>query len=154
MAYWNGTAWVPDRDATSSRSRTRLPRILGAATEAGLITLLIFGMVAGTTLAAKGGGGGPARTTATLTVSPDSVLADGADYSVAGSGFKPNTAVNVVISMPTCCAFFTVTADAEGDVWFVYQTGAPGTYTIEANQRLNGRKLTLMASTTFTVTAP
>lgn len=55
MAYWDGTSWVPDT-ANPSR-RTRFPRLLGAATEAGLITLLLFGLLAGTTLAAAGGRG-------------------------------------------------------------------------------------------------
>ena len=87
-------------------------------------------------------------------MTPDPAPAYGVDYTVTGAGFRPNMAVNVVISMPTCCAFFTVTADAEGDVWFVYPSGAPGTYEIDAHQRLNGRKLTLMGTTTFEVVAP
>lgn len=154
MTYWNGASWEADRPADPPRRR-RGRRFLGAAAEAGLITLLIFGLIAGTALGAKGGaGGGGSRSPAALVVTPNPVDAYGADYSVTGSGFKPNTAVNIVISMPTCCAFFTVTADAEGDVWFVYSTGAPGTYQIDANQRLNGRKLTLMATTTFEVAEP
>jgi hypothetical protein len=151
MTYWNGSAWEAERPATPPRPR-RGRRLLGAATEAGLITLLIFGLIAGTAIGARGSG--PSKTSAVLTVAPSPVLSDGAEYSVSGSGFKPNTAVNVVISMPTCCAFFTVTADAEGDVWFVYRTGAPGHYQIEASQRLNARKLTLMARTYFDVVAP
>lgn len=58
MAYWNGTAWVPDTAATPPRRQTRTRRLFGAATEAGLITLLMFGLIAGTTLAAAGGKGG------------------------------------------------------------------------------------------------
>lgn len=51
MAYWNGTAWVPDSAASPER-RPRF-RLLGAATEASLIVLLAFGLIAGTTFAAK-----------------------------------------------------------------------------------------------------
>lgn len=57
MTYWNGSAWEAERPATPPRPR-RGRRLLGAATEAGLITLLIFGLIAGTALAGPGGKGG------------------------------------------------------------------------------------------------
>lgn len=74
MAYWNGTAWVPESAASPER-RPRF-RLLGAATEASLIVLLAFGLIAGTTLAAaggKGGGGKPSGGTI------EHYLLDGAD---------------------------------------------------------------------------
>lgn len=74
MAYWNGTDWVPDT-AAAPRRQTRFPRLLGAATEAGLITLLLFGLIAGTTLAAAGGGGGGKPSGGTI----QHYLLDGAD---------------------------------------------------------------------------
>jgi len=78
MAYWNGTSWVPDTVATSPRRQTRVPRLLGAATEASLIVLLAFGLVAGTTFAAKGGNGGnPNRQAASCQVDGDVVSATG-----------------------------------------------------------------------------
>ena len=56
MTYWNGTGWEADPPAGAPRaSRTR--RLLGAATEASLIVLLVFGLIAGTSLAAAGGKG-------------------------------------------------------------------------------------------------
>lgn len=128
-----------------------------ALLEAGIIALLVGTLVVAPALAARGGNGdgkGGGRSEATLSVDPNPVPAYGFEYAVTGSGFKPDTAVNVVVSMPTCCAFFTVTADAAGDVFFIYRSGAPGTYQIDANQRLNGKKLTLMARTTFAVVAP
>lgn len=68
MTYWNGAGWEADRPADPPRRR-RGRRFLGAAAEAGLITLLIFGLIAGTALAAKGTGGKPAgRTQSTLTL--------------------------------------------------------------------------------------
>lgn len=156
MAYWDGTAWVPDTPVTAPLHRGYGTRLLGAAAEGLLIVLLVSGLVAGNALAAKGGGGGKPTggSDASLVVSPSPVGAYGMEYVVTGSGFKPDTNVNVVISMPACCAFFTVVADGAGDMWFRYQTGDPGLYTVEAHQRLNGKKLSLVAQTTFMVTAP
>jgi hypothetical protein len=56
MTYWNGSAWEAERPATPPRPR-RGQRFLGAVTEAGLITLLMFGLIAGTALAGGGGNG-------------------------------------------------------------------------------------------------
>ena len=59
MTYWDGNRWIPDEPATPTPARTGAGRrLLGAGTEALLITLLMFGLIAGTTLAAKGGNGG------------------------------------------------------------------------------------------------
>lgn len=127
-------------------------RFLGASTEAALIVTLVFGLMAAPAIAGRGGG--TPSPSASMTVNPDPASAYGAEYVVTGTGFKANTAVNIVISMPSCCAFFTVTADAAGGFWFRYQTGDPGTYKIDANQRLNGKRLTLVGSTTFEVVAP
>jgi hypothetical protein len=56
MSFWDGTRWVDDA-ATNIAPAPNRPRrrLLGATAEAGLITLLVFGLIAGTTLAAKGG---------------------------------------------------------------------------------------------------
>ena len=75
MTYWNGSAWEAERPADPPPPR-RGRRFLGAATEAALITLLIFGLIAGTALGAKGGAGGrPAggKSTATITFDRTSV---------------------------------------------------------------------------------
>lgn len=64
MTYWNGSGWETDRPASPPRPK-RGRRFLGAATEAGIITLLMFGLIAGTALAAPGGGkGGGGKATA------------------------------------------------------------------------------------------
>lgn len=57
MSYWNGDRWVSEPTTTTSPRRRSL-RLLGAGAEAGLITLLMFGLIAGTAFAAKGGNGG------------------------------------------------------------------------------------------------
>ena len=77
MTYWNGSGWEAERPADSPRPR-RGRRLLGAATEAGLITLLMFGLIAGTTLAAKGGNGGkPNRAATTCQIDGNVVSATG-----------------------------------------------------------------------------
>jgi hypothetical protein len=69
LAFWNGTEWVRDELTPKPRRRHRL---WGASAEAGLITLLIFGLIAGSTLAAKGGqrGGKPGSGGGTISLAP------------------------------------------------------------------------------------
>ena len=56
MSFWDGTRWVDDTATNTAPAPIRpRRRLLGATAEAGLITLLIFGLIAGTTFAAKGG---------------------------------------------------------------------------------------------------
>jgi hypothetical protein len=56
MSYWDGSRWATEvQPATKSSRHGR--RLLGAAAEAGLISLLLVGLIAGTTFAAKGGRG-------------------------------------------------------------------------------------------------
>lgn len=65
MAYWNGTCWVPDTSRRTAVARRR-PRILGAAAEAALITLLTFGLVGGPAVAGQGKGAGHRASSACL----------------------------------------------------------------------------------------
>ena len=65
MTYWNGSAWQAEPPSSPPRPK-RGRRLLGAATEASLITLLIFGLIAGTALAAKTGGKPAGRTQSSL----------------------------------------------------------------------------------------
>ena len=70
MSYWDGSRWATDAPpATNSSRPVRL--LLGAAAEAGLISLLLVGLIAGTTFAGKGGGkpGGGKPTGGSSTVS-------------------------------------------------------------------------------------
>lgn len=57
MTYWDGTRWSPEPSPPTPQRPRLLGRLFGAGAEAVLITLLIFGLIAGTTLAAKGGNG-------------------------------------------------------------------------------------------------
>jgi len=91
MTYWNGSGWEADRPAAPSRPK-RGRRLLGATAEAGLITLLMFGLIAGTALAAPGGGKGGGKAPAG---SLSLVLLDGSD-TVAN--YRERAAFDVVTS--------------------------------------------------------
>lgn len=77
MTFWDGTRWVNEAPATPVQPPRRGRRFLGAAAEASLITLLIFGLIAGTTFAAKGGNGGGGGKPSAGTVSL--IVLDGSD---------------------------------------------------------------------------
>jgi hypothetical protein len=79
MTYWDGNSWIPEGPPQSRGARGGIGRrLLGASTEAALITLLMFGLIAGTTLAAKGGNGsGPNRAVSACTVSGSVVTGTG-----------------------------------------------------------------------------
>jgi len=57
MSFWDGSHWVADVPARPSRAPDIARRLLGTTAEAGLITALIFGLMAGSAFAAKNGGG-------------------------------------------------------------------------------------------------
>ena len=59
MSYWDGSQWVAEKTAAPSRAPGIARRLLGATAEAGLITALIFGLIAGSAFAAKGGNNSP-----------------------------------------------------------------------------------------------
>jgi hypothetical protein len=87
MTYWNGQRWVPDEPARPRARAGIRRRLLGASAEAALITLLIFGLIAGTTLAAKGGNQG--RTVGTCVVSGS---------VVTGSGLPTDQVINFMVT--------------------------------------------------------
>ena len=78
MAYWDGTRWIPEGPPRSRKARRSIRlRLLGASTEAALITLLMFGLVAGTAFAAKGGNGNPTRDVVTCSINGNVVSTTG-----------------------------------------------------------------------------
>jgi hypothetical protein len=84
MTYWDGTRWVPEAPAPRVPSTRPARRLAGAAVEASLITMLILGLIAGTTFAAKGGNGNgkaggnhSSRTASTCVVDGNTVTAIG-----------------------------------------------------------------------------
>lgn len=108
MAYWDGTRWVPDTAPTTSERKTDRNRLLGAAAEASVIVLLVFGLVAGTTFAAGKGSGDKhdiAVTDGVFATAHDAwVYGDRSDYWVLAECRQDSTVVYRE----------WVTADAEG----------------------------------------
>ena len=92
MSFWDGRRWADDVAANTAPASNRVRRrLLGATAEAGLITLLIFGLIAGTTLAAKGGGGGRDAGSLSLVVlaPPDVNYGETVTFEVSTSASKP-----------------------------------------------------------------
>ena len=59
MHYWNGREWADEAPRTADVKRAgRAKHIAKVALEAGLVAMLTFGLIAGSTFAAKGGRGG------------------------------------------------------------------------------------------------
>src|SRR5436309_8276143 len=52
--HWNGNEWAGSTPP-DTKPASRIKRVAAAALEASLITALTFGLIAGTTFAAKGG---------------------------------------------------------------------------------------------------
>ena len=79
MTYWDGSRWTPEPAPQTSARPRLLRRFFGASSEAALITLLLFGLIAGTTLAAQGGrgGGSPHREVATCQIDGNVVSTTG-----------------------------------------------------------------------------
>lgn len=74
MTFWDGSQWVAEKTAPDSRAPGIARRLLGATAEAGIVTALIFGLIAGSAFAAKGGnthtgGGGTTTFTGPVMVS-------------------------------------------------------------------------------------
>lgn len=122
--------------------------------------LVAFSVVGGADAARGGlhgkggsGGGGGDKTTSTsasLTVSPSSV-SSGDYYYISGAGYQPNAQVFLSFHEPFCCASRSTWSDANGKISNLpRQTGASGTYTINAYQ-YSGSKLVLMATVSFVV---
>lgn len=146
MPIRGGIAQPDPKEVYRMRIRSITTHVFGAVAEGALIALLVTSVVAGVALAGKPAATGPGS----ITVTPNPV-ALGTTYHVAGSGFKPDLAVNINLAQPYCCRAFTVIADSSGNWAFETGTNLAGTYKVDAYQRLNGRKLTLMGSTTFVV---
>jgi hypothetical protein len=97
MTYWDGTRWVPDSPTTAPSRTSRGRRFFEAAAEAGLISALMFGLIAGSTLAAKGGQGngqGPHNAYAAA-----SCAADGT--TVSASGLPTDEVINFMVTDPS-----------------------------------------------------
>ena len=91
MTYWDGTRWIPEPTPRASTQPRRLRRFLGASAEAALITLLMFGLIAGTTLAAGRGRGGGNQLNA-----PSTCVVDG--NVVTAAGLPTDQVINFMVT--------------------------------------------------------
>jgi hypothetical protein len=87
--------------------------MLGATAEAGLITLLLFGLIAGTTLAAKGGGRDAGSLSLVVLAPPDVNYGEDVTFDVSTSASNPY--VNVRCYQGTAFVY---------DSWAGYYPGA------------------------------
>jgi hypothetical protein len=153
MSFWDGSKWVaavPPAAAPGTKPSSRTRRLAAATLEAGLITALTFGLIAGTAFAGK------ASYTPTLSVAwPETLSAQDASsnptpYRVVGCGYNPAYGgVTVVVTSPESISFSGGMPDADGciSVGTWYTQGA-GHYDVEAFQQVH-RKSTEVASTAF-----
>ena len=118
MTLWNGYEWVQDPPTPPSRPQ-RGVRFLGAAAEAGIIVTLIFGLIAGTALAAPGNGKG--RGSATHT-SPGSC--EVADQVVSATGLPTDEVIKFMVT------------DGNGTVAWVLGMTPDGTRTVTVPTRI------------------
>ena len=126
-------------------------RGLGIVTVAALAALLFAALATGPALAGKGTGNGNGNhSSAVLWTEPHNPYpAYGFEVDIMGSGFSPNSVVYV--SQSPNGAAYSVLADGEGDIWFAWTTGAPGTFTFSAYQDLKGNHWSTYASVTVEV---
>ena len=144
MTYWDGNRWIPDEPAALPQAGGRIRRrLLGASTEAALITLLMFGLIAGTTLAAKGGGGGPHRSVSTCQI----------DGTIVSAGGLPTTEVINFLITDDDGTWGWVLGLTDGDYWSttVPERTGPATYRfVSRTWGPSGTKYTVYASCTAT----
>lgn len=147
MTYWDGNRWIPDGPEGPARARGGVRRrLLGASTEAALITLLMFGLIAGTTLAAKGGngGGGPHRSVSTCQIDGDLVSA---------GGLPTNEVINFLIT-DSSGTWGWVLGLTDGDYWAttVPERTGPATYQfVSRTWGPSGAKYNVYASCSATI---
>lgn len=143
MTFWDGSRWIPDEPANPGATRTGIRRrLLGASAEAALITLLMFGLIAGTTLAAKGGNGGnPNREAAICQVDGDVVSA---------TGLPTYEVINFMVTDATGTTGWVLGITWEG--WWtltVPERSGPTTYEfVSRTYGPNGSKYTVYSSCT------
>ncbi len=144
MTYWDGNSWIPEGPPPPRRARGRTGRrLLGASAEAALITLLMFGLIAGTALAAKGGNGSsPHRSVSTCTV-------DG--NVVTGSGLPADQVLNFMVTEDGSTWGWVLGFAGDAATWRVTVPDRDGPTTYEFASRTwgpNGTKYTVFSTCT------
>lgn len=153
MTYWDGTRWVPEAP-TSTPTPRRGRRLFGAVAEASLITLLIFGLIAGTAFAAKGGngngrGGSPPAAELTATLAATCAPCGAGYVAFEGAGYDASKAA---AQLWVSGAMAAIPVYEDGSVSFSWYFSVPATYEVRVYQAGNGKhKMVLMAQTTVVV---
>ena len=142
MTYWDGYRWVPEGPPQPRAARRRIGRrLLGASTEAALITLLIFGLIAGNTLAARGGNGAsPHRSVSICTV-------DG--NVVTGTALPTDQVLNFMVTEDGYTWGWVLGFAGDEGTWGVPVPDRDGPTTYEFASRTwgpNGTKYTVFSS--------
>ncbi len=142
MTYWDGNRWVPEGPPQPRAARRRIGRrLLGASTEAALITLLIFGLIAGNTLAARGGNGAsPHRSVSICTV-------DG--NVVTGTALPTDQVLNFMVTEDGYTWGWVLGFAGDEGTWGVPVPDRDGPTTYEFASRTwgpNGTKYTVFSS--------
>jgi hypothetical protein len=155
MTFWDGSQWVRATPDSPPPVRHKAARHVGAAiAEAGLVACLVFGLIAGTTFAARGGkgAGGHAGTSATITV-PNGVFGGTTTASVSQPGLWVYNACSkggAVVSQQ-----WTATDSTGKAVLFLGPsmswTGGSATCVAQAGSWSNKASWVSQGSTTFSV---
>jgi hypothetical protein len=114
------------------------------------VVLVLTLVLVPSALAGKGGNGGT-TTSATLTLSPNPVASWSAFWG-SGCGYAVGSQVNIVVTSPYWTAGFPVGVDGTGCIRFQFWVDGPGSYGVKAMQQRKGRKHTVLASASLTVT--
>lgn len=150
MSYWDGSRWASEAPAPAPSVR-RGRRFLGASAEATLITLLMFGVLAGSTFAAKGGGKptGGATPAGSCSVTPAPVNV-GASYVVTAHDVRPDTVFTVRVSDANGVQIFFLGSDGMGTGSGSTYAYAAGTNSVQVTYS-ERRKTVVAASCSFEV---
>jgi hypothetical protein len=157
MSLWNGHRWEAQSPpaAADTPRESRAKRFGAAALEGALITALVFGLIAGTTFAAKGsrgggggghGHGGGGGGSATVAINPNPAAAY-SEFSITGCGYVPNAGVQFNLYTTTATSVWGDTADSSGCLHATGWANSAGSSRLDVLQS----SLTLVASTTFMV---
>src|SRR5262245_15702466 len=100
MTYWDGERWLDERGREPqpvSKARRVFTHSWQLLLEGSIVALLVVGLVAGTAFAGKGAGGGKTTTTAHGSCTAADVSL-GSQYTIVGSGFKPDELLSLWVS--------------------------------------------------------
>jgi hypothetical protein len=153
MTFWDGTRWVPDPQVAPPKPRHRVARhVFGAVAEGALITALVFGLIAGSAFAAKGGNSGkstPHTASGSCSVLPDPV-AVGDPYVITVTGLSPNHFVDVDVATQIGVTGFMRYTDSSGSTSVSATAQVPGTSDVSVWDT-SRHKPALVASCSFAV---